>query len=234
MPQGHCFFATELALRAGGRHLDPGPALVGMRLRVAVVGGGIGPQHVAAYRKLPELYEVRTSATSTVPGREHGRALRDPVTLAGLRGAAEHDDLDLIDICTPPRASTSCRPRRPCGPGSMLVCEKPVARLAGRDGRAHRGRAESGSGVADLPVPVRQRLPEAPAPQGQRRSRPGLSRHGRDPLERAGAPTTRCPGAGAGRLSLAAASSPMRSMPTTCWSPPLDRCEASSPAPPPA
>ena len=60
MPQAHCFLATELALKAqAGAAWIQGPRQWRQRLRVAVVGGGIGAQHIEAYRKLPELYEVR-------------------------------------------------------------------------------------------------------------------------------------------------------------------------------
>ena len=75
---------------------------MGQRLRVAVVGGGIGAQHIAAYRKLPELYEVRAlcdidpSRAASVAGR-----FAIPLTLTSFEELLSHDDLDLIDICTP-------------------------------------------------------------------------------------------------------------------------------------
>ena len=61
MPQAHCFMAMELALEAH-RMAVPVGARVGVermsRLRIGVVGSGIGASHIEGYLALPELYEV--------------------------------------------------------------------------------------------------------------------------------------------------------------------------------
>jgi predicted dehydrogenase len=100
---------------------------VGQRLRVAVVGGGIGAQHIAAYRKLPELYEVRAlcdieqGRVASVAGR-----FAIPLTLTSYEELLSHDDLDLIDICTP-SSLHFVQIQAALRAGNHVVCEKPVA-----------------------------------------------------------------------------------------------------------
>jgi predicted dehydrogenase len=100
---------------------------VGQRLRVAVVGVGIGAQHIAAYRKLPELYQPH-ALCEIDPSRAAGVAGRFavPVTLASYDELLSRDDVDLIDICTPSNfhfVQTQAALRA----GKHVVCEKPVA-----------------------------------------------------------------------------------------------------------
>lgn len=88
--------------------MDPGAAAVTsaplgrQRLRVAVVGAGIGSQHIEAYVKLPERYEVRILADLDA---ECARTVADrfgvPETLGGFEEVLARDDVDLVDICTP-------------------------------------------------------------------------------------------------------------------------------------
>lgn len=71
------------------------------RLKVAVVGTGVGQGHIDAYRQLPDLYEV---AALCDIDEARGRALADKHGIARL--ALSLDDLlaepyDLIDLCTP-------------------------------------------------------------------------------------------------------------------------------------
>src|SRR5918997_1968393 len=66
------------------------------RLRVAVVGGGIGVSHINAYKSLPELYDL-----------------------------VAMDDLDVIDICTPPHLHFA-QIKQVLGAGKHAICEKPL------------------------------------------------------------------------------------------------------------
>ncbi|MGH0033800.1 MAG: Gfo/Idh/MocA family protein [Myxococcota bacterium] len=97
------------------------------RLRVGVVGLGIGFQHLSAFRNLPELYEI----VAVCDPVEAKRNLA--VGLLGVeRGVASFDelvamdDLDVIDVCTPPDWH---RPMvtRALESGFHVVCEKPLA-----------------------------------------------------------------------------------------------------------
>lgn len=74
------------------------------RIRVAVVGAGIGKAHVAAYATLPELFAVRyvcdlnlaraEEAAGQAPG---SRAIGD------INQVLSDPEVDLVDICLPPQ-----------------------------------------------------------------------------------------------------------------------------------
>lgn len=97
------------------------------RLRVAVVGGRIGAQHLDAYGKLPELYEV--SAFCDI-NPETARSVADeygiPVVLASLDEVLARRDIDLVDICTPSSLHYG-QVLAALRAGKHVVCEKPVA-----------------------------------------------------------------------------------------------------------
>lgn len=97
------------------------------RLRVGVIGLGIGQLHVAAYVRQREQWEV-VSVCDVDPDRARSVAER----LRGCR--AEHDpaavwdapDVDVVDVCTPPQlhaphAAAALRA------GKHVICEKPLA-----------------------------------------------------------------------------------------------------------
>ena len=73
------------------------------RLRVAVVGGGIGALHVDAYRSLPEQYEL-VAVCELDRGRAQQLAAENdiPRVTVDIADLCRMDDLDVIDICTPP------------------------------------------------------------------------------------------------------------------------------------
>ena len=73
------------------------------RLRVAVVGAGIGRAHVRGYEAVPELFDLRALCDIDLErarpvAEEHGipRVVRD------LSAMCRMDDVEVIDICTPP------------------------------------------------------------------------------------------------------------------------------------
>jgi predicted dehydrogenase len=112
------------------------------RLRVGVVGLGVGAHHVAAFTALPELYEMVAVADLDADRRaktaaEHGvpHAVSDLDAMLALPG------LDLVSICTPPDSHAALI-ERGLAAGLHVVCEKPlvgsladVDRLAELDGR---------------------------------------------------------------------------------------------------
>ncbi|MGI9491639.1 MAG: Gfo/Idh/MocA family protein, partial [Geminicoccaceae bacterium] len=97
------------------------------QLRVAVVGGGIGKQHLTAYRQLADLYEV-VAFCDTVP--ERARAIADEFCIG--RTAATLDDLlksekiDIVDLCTPPNLHVP-QIKQVLAAGKHVICEKPIA-----------------------------------------------------------------------------------------------------------
>ncbi len=113
------------------------------RIRVAVVGGGIGRAHLAAYRALPDLFDVVAVCDVDLP-RAAGlaqafdvpTARRLPAVTGSLDDLCRMDGLDVIDICTPSYLHAA-HTMQVLAAGKHAVCEKPVAgSLAELDGLA--------------------------------------------------------------------------------------------------
>jgi predicted dehydrogenase len=119
------------------------------RLKVGVVGGGIGAGHIAAYKELPDLYEVAAfcdidAARSAAVCGEHGIANSFSAIEALLDA-----DLDIIDICTPSALHFS-QAKQVLAAGRHVVVEKPfVSSLAEADDLAA---AEKRSGKRVCPI----------------------------------------------------------------------------------
>ncbi len=109
------------------------------RIRVAVVGAGIGRLHVAAYRALPQLFEIvavcdldparaRLLAEACVaPGSEGTGADRGlPYVAGSLDELCRMDQVDVIDICTPPYLHAE-HVLQVLAARKSAVCEKPLA-----------------------------------------------------------------------------------------------------------
>jgi len=97
------------------------------KLRVAVVGLGIGFEHLSAYRRLPDLYELaavcdpveaKCDLAVNILGVE--RSTSDFAELMAM------DDLDVIDVCTPPDLHRPMATQA-LEAGFDVVCEKPLA-----------------------------------------------------------------------------------------------------------
>ena len=96
------------------------------KLRVAVVGLGVGKGHLQAYAEIPDLFEVKAvcdlnadKARSTAA--EFGVAWHT-ASLAELLASAE---VDMIDLCTPPNTHRGLI-EQALAAGKHVVCEKPL------------------------------------------------------------------------------------------------------------
>ncbi|MBV2359477.1 Gfo/Idh/MocA family oxidoreductase [Thalassococcus sp. CAU 1522] len=92
-------------------------------IRVAILGGGIGEQHLAAYRALPDF------AVALIVDQDEARRNRlcsDEIAGASSIETALDSDVDLIDICLPPHlhAQTAITALQA---GKHVICEKPLA-----------------------------------------------------------------------------------------------------------
>ena len=107
------------------------------RLRVAVVGGGIGTQHIDALLKLPELYEP--AAFCDIDAARAGAVAERygiPAALTSFDELIARDDIDVVDVCTP-SGLHAAQTRAALGAGKHVICEKPLAAsLAEVDGLA--------------------------------------------------------------------------------------------------
>jgi predicted dehydrogenase len=96
------------------------------RLRVAVVGVGIGRSHLRGYQAVAERFEVGAicdiDADRARPvAEEHGvqRVVTDLTELLRM------DDLDIIDLCTPPHLHFE-QIQQVLEAGKHAICEKPL------------------------------------------------------------------------------------------------------------
>jgi predicted dehydrogenase len=100
---------------------------VSRRLRVGLVGLGIGFQHLSAFRALPDLYDVVAVCDPVEAKRKLAMGL-----LGVERGVASFDelvamgDLDVVDVCTPPDLHRPMATRA-LESGFDVICEKPLS-----------------------------------------------------------------------------------------------------------
>lgn len=93
-------------------------------IRVAILGAGIGAEHLAGYLALPELFEV-----AVICDLDLGRARS---IAGGLKVSDDADaainapDIDLIDICLPPHLHVPMS-LKALAAGKHVICEKPLA-----------------------------------------------------------------------------------------------------------
>lgn len=97
------------------------------RIRVGLVGTGIGRSHAVAYRSLPELFEL---AAICDIDETRARSLADEVqakhVVNSLDALCALDDIDVIDICTPPNLHIP-QALQALASGKHVIVEKPLA-----------------------------------------------------------------------------------------------------------
>lgn len=95
-------------------------------LRVALIGAGIADKHAAAFARLPERYQLVALCSLD---EERGRAVCAshgiPHYLQDASELMRRDDIDLVDVCTPP-SSHFALCEAALRAGKHVVCEKPL------------------------------------------------------------------------------------------------------------
>ena len=96
------------------------------KLRVAVVGLGVGKGHLESYAKIPDHFEVKAvcdldAAKAKAVAEQFGIA-RHTTQLSELLASNE---LDIIDICTPPNTHRALI-EQVLAAGLHVICEKPL------------------------------------------------------------------------------------------------------------
>jgi predicted dehydrogenase len=120
------------------------------RLRVAVVGVGIGRAHLRGYQAVPERFEVVALCDIDA---ERARPVAEergiPRVVTDLAELCRMDDLDVVDICTPPHLHFE-QVQQVLAAGKHAICEKPlVSSLREVD---ELERAEAASGRRVMPI----------------------------------------------------------------------------------
>ena len=104
------------------------------KLRVGIVGAGIGAEHFQAYLALPDRFEVRYMCDLDETRAVQAVSDRNDVIITGSFDQILADpDIDVVDICLPPHLhlSACCAALKA---GKDVICEKPlVASLAEAD-----------------------------------------------------------------------------------------------------
>lgn len=93
-------------------------------IRVAIIGAGIGAEHLTGYRTLPDRYSVRTLCDRDV-ARATALAGQDLHVCSDMAEVLADPSIDLVDICLPPHlhAATAIAALKA---GKHVVCEKPM------------------------------------------------------------------------------------------------------------
>ncbi|MEL6572076.1 MAG: Gfo/Idh/MocA family oxidoreductase [Pseudomonadota bacterium] len=102
-------------------------------ITVAIIGAGIGAEHLDGYRALPNAFRVKTLCDLDTT-RAHAAVGDDPIAVtADLDAVLADADIDLIDVCLPPHLHLPVTTQA-LEAGKHAICEKPlVASLADAD-----------------------------------------------------------------------------------------------------
>jgi predicted dehydrogenase len=97
------------------------------QFNVGIAGVGIGKEHIEAYRQLPEMFTV-TAVTAATPAeaQKTAAAYQIPHAVANFDALCAHDDIDIINICTPNHLHLP-QALQALAAGKHVVIEKPVA-----------------------------------------------------------------------------------------------------------
>lgn len=94
--------------------------------KVAIIGAGIGREHLDAYLQLPERFKVQTLCDlDEARATEVLKASPETRYTEHLQSVLEDREIDLVDICLPPHLHfDTCR--RALSAGKSVICEKPL------------------------------------------------------------------------------------------------------------
>lgn len=96
------------------------------RLKAAVVGTGVGTQHVSAYQELSEQFEmVAICDLNADKARAVAEKMEVPRITTSLDELCRMDDIDVISICTPPHVHFE-QIQQVLEAGKYAICEKPL------------------------------------------------------------------------------------------------------------
>ncbi|SDX09107.1 Gfo/Idh/MocA family protein [Litoreibacter albidus] len=91
--------------------------------RVAIIGAGIGREHLTAYRALPEHFEV---AVICDLDRARATEIAGGIPVETDLATVLASDVDIIDVCLPPHLHVSTAIAA-LEAGKDVICEKPIA-----------------------------------------------------------------------------------------------------------
>jgi predicted dehydrogenase len=119
-------------------------------LRIAVVGAGIGAEHIKGYQELPELFEIKALCDVQI---ERAAAVAEKYGIQKVTGSFDEvcrrADIDVIDICTPPGFHLG-QIQAALQAGKHVICEKPLVGSLAEVDLVSRLASESGCQVMPI------------------------------------------------------------------------------------
>src|SRR6202008_2045078 len=95
-------------------------------LKVAVIGAGIGSQHIKAYQNLPDQFDlVALCDIDPAKASQIARELNVREVVHDFRDLLTRSDVDVIDLCTPPYQHFD-QLQSGLKAGKHMICEKPL------------------------------------------------------------------------------------------------------------
>lgn len=123
---------------------------MGERLRIGVVGCGIGKSHIQAYQNLPEQFEVvAVCDIDQDKAQEVAQQFNIPRITTSLAAVGELPEVDIVDICTPSFLHFS-QTMQVLEAGKHAICEKPVAGSLQQVDKLREAEARSGKRVMPI------------------------------------------------------------------------------------
>jgi len=121
------------------------------KLGVAVVGLGIGRSHLRAYHDLPNHFDIVALCDIDQAKAEEVAAQFEtsPDITADLADLCRRDDIDVIDICTPPYLHVP-QVLQVLAAGKHAICEKPLAPSVAEVDKLIEAEAQSGKRVMPI------------------------------------------------------------------------------------
>jgi predicted dehydrogenase len=97
------------------------------KIRVGVIGSGIGKSHIEAYQSWPDLFEVTAICDiDEAKAGEVATSCHIPRIVTDLADLCRMDDVDVIDVCPPPYLHHP-HTLQALAAGKHVICEKPIA-----------------------------------------------------------------------------------------------------------
>jgi predicted dehydrogenase len=97
------------------------------KLRIGIVGTGVGVTHIHAFQNLPGLFEVvAVCDIQEARAQDVAKRFRIPRHVTDINDLYEMDDLDVIDLCTPSHLHVE-QVLATLAANKHAICEKPVA-----------------------------------------------------------------------------------------------------------
>src|SRR5437763_10576899 len=96
------------------------------KLRVAVVGGGIGVSHIKGYQQVTDMFDLVALCDIDEPkAKALAAEYNIPEVVTSFDKLIARPDLDVIDICTPPHLHFQMI-KKTLQAGKHAICEKPL------------------------------------------------------------------------------------------------------------